>query len=222
MEYFDIILLAAITTFLLGRLWIILGRKDEGDEDDFASSLEKDDTTREEETVFLPKKMPTKQQPQEITPFGHAAMSLAGVIDQIKIKEPQFDEKHFLHGAKAAFFLIVDAFRKGELSSVEHILSPQVKEVFQKAIESRRKEGLSFEGKVERIIDAEILSAKIMDDQAFITVSFTSVQESIVRDSEGRVIEGAPGKTETVNDKWTFSRKLGSEDPNWILVETKT
>ena len=43
---------------------------------------------------------------------------------------------------------------------------------------------------------------------------------SVVRDPEGRIVEGAPGELKQQRDVWTFSRNLSDRDPNWKLDET--
>ncbi len=57
---------------------------------------------------------------------------------------------------------------------------------------------------------------------ADITVRFESDIVRCVRDSENRVIEGDPSEPSRVTDVWTFSRDVGSADPNWTLVATST
>jgi predicted lipid-binding transport protein (Tim44 family) len=53
-------------------------------------------------------------------------------------------------------------------------------------------------------------------------VRFTSEQVNVVRDAEGKVLEGDPGTAEEVVDIWTFERDTRSADPNWTLAETST
>ena len=43
---------------------------------------------------------------------------------------------------------------------------------------------------------------------------------SVVRNPDGEVVEGDPTAIKRQRDVWTFSRKLGGDDPNWLLVET--
>jgi predicted lipid-binding transport protein (Tim44 family) len=57
---------------------------------------------------------------------------------------------------------------------------------------------------------------------ARVSVRFTSEQVNVVRDAEGKEIEGDPGTAEEVIDIWTFERDTRNSDPNWLLVETRT
>ncbi|MFQ5624986.1 MAG: Tim44/TimA family putative adaptor protein, partial [Paracoccaceae bacterium] len=56
--------------------------------------------------------------------------------------------------------------------------------------------------------------------QADITMRFVGELTSVVRDREGKIVEGSPNKIRRQKDVWTFSRVMGSGDPNWILVAT--
>ena len=43
---------------------------------------------------------------------------------------------------------------------------------------------------------------------------------SVVRNKEGDIVEGEPGKSKRQKDVWTFERVMGADDPNWRLVAT--
>jgi len=44
----------------------------------------------------------------------------------------------------------------------------------------------------------------------------------VSRDAQGTVVDGSADAVSEVNDIWTFSRQLGSRDPNWLLVATES
>lgn len=219
MNHLDILLLAAIAVFVLVRLWLVLGRRNEDDEDRANPFLSP--SGEEDDVVVLPKSKPTETGPVVITPAGHALSSLAGIMDQIRILDPSFDEKTFLQGARAAFTLTVESFIKGDLDPVARWLAPTVLARFQTALAARRAAGQSLDGRIEKLVDAEVTAARLEGTQAFLTVGFRSYQENIVRDTEGRILEGEPGRAEEIQDTWVFARDLNNDDPNWILVETQ-
>ena len=39
------------------------------------------------------------------------------------------------------------------------------------------------------------------------------------KDADNNIIEGSPEEIQTVNDVWSFSRDLNSDDPTWNLTE---
>ncbi len=58
------------------------------------------------------------------------------------------------------------------------------------------------------------------DRTASVTVTFTSEQINVLKDSEGRILDGDPNAVSTITDVWTFARNTRSRDPNWTLVAT--
>ena len=53
-----------------------------------------------------------------------------------------------------------------------------------------------------------------------VTVRFMAELTSVVRNAEGEVIEGNETEIKRQRDVWTFSRTMGTNDPNWMLVAT--
>ena len=68
---------------------------------------------------------------------------------------------------------------------------------------------------------ADIEDARLEGNNAEITVRFQSEVSSVIRNADGRIIEGNPSDTEIITDVWTFARDTSSSDPNWLLVETE-
>ena len=59
------------------------------------------------------------------------------------------------------------------------------------------------------------------DDQvAEIDMKFVGELVTVVRDKEHRIVEGDPNEIRREYDQWTFGRKMGSSDPNWLLIAT--
>ena len=49
---------------------------------------------------------------------------------------------------------------------------------------------------------------------------FVGELTSVVRDRGGDIVEGSATDIKRQRDVWTFSRKMGANDPNWLLVAT--
>ena len=89
-------------------------------------------------------------------------------------------------------------------------------------IEQREKDGMTAETDFICFDEVEITKAEITaDETAHITVRFVSEQVNILRDSDGKVVEGDENYIQNITDVWTFERALSSATPNWILVSTK-
>jgi predicted lipid-binding transport protein (Tim44 family) len=118
--------------------------------------------------------------------------------------------------------MLVMAYENGEVDTLRQYLAPEVFQPFEAAIEARRAKGYkvdaSFAGIREvRLVDAHFDAAKNEGD---ITMRFVGELTSVVRDPEGRIVEGAPNEIKQQTDVWTFSRDMTSENPNWLLTGT--
>ncbi len=134
--------------------------------------------------------------------------------------DPLFNEKEYLAGARGAYEMIVEAFAAGDLKSIRDFLSASVFETFKRAVEQRAEKGLTTDLKFVGIENAAIEKSEVRDGAMFATTSFASNQVRATRDSNGDVVEGDPNRIDLVKDRWTFSRKINSRDPNWILIAT--
>ncbi|MEL7490110.1 MAG: Tim44/TimA family putative adaptor protein [Pseudomonadota bacterium] len=134
--------------------------------------------------------------------------------------DPNFDESEYLMGARGAYEMIVEAFAAGDLKSIRQFLGASVFDTFKRAVDMRQSSGHTSELKFVGIESASIEASEVRDNALWATTAFTSNQVRATRDKDGNVIEGDPNRIDLVKDRWTFSRKLGSKDPNWVLVAT--
>jgi predicted lipid-binding transport protein (Tim44 family) len=118
--------------------------------------------------------------------------------------------------------MIVEAYAAGEKTTLRPLLADDVYAGFESAIDQRQAAGQSFETQLTAVPAAEVIGAEMRDRLARITVRFKSEQINVLRDAQGKVLEGDPQTAEEVIDLWTFERDTASPDPNWILVETRT
>ena len=132
-----------------------------------------------------------------------------------------FDHKHFLTGARAAYEMIVNAFAEGDRRTLKNLLSREVYDGFEAAISEREKRGEMVESRFVSIDSAEITAAELRGRTAQLTVRFQSKLVTATRDKNGNVIDGNAEKVTDITDVWTFARDLSSRDPNWKLVATE-
>ncbi|MEM6414664.1 MAG: Tim44/TimA family putative adaptor protein [Pseudomonadota bacterium] len=159
------------------------------------------DQTREDEA--------TKQRPQ----ISVAAAPLIGV-------DPDFDEKDFINGAKAAYEMIVQGFADGDIKPLKPYLARDVYDAFDKAASEREAAGTKYELTFVGIESAKISAAEVLAGEMRATVAFMSNQVRSQYDKAGDLIDGDPSRVDLVRDEWTFSRSSTSTDPNWTLVAT--
>lgn len=143
-------------------------------------------------------------------------------IDKVLAKIPGFNREKFLTGAERAFEIIISTFSKGDVETLEMLVSKSLLKKFQEIIEKRKAEGITSETDFIGFDDVEITNAKISKSEvAKITVRFVSEQVNILKNKDGEVIEGDENFIQNITDSWTFERALTSTNPNWLLVSTK-
>ncbi len=134
--------------------------------------------------------------------------------------DPRFDEAEFLAGARGAYEMIVEAFAAGDLRSIRPYLDDSVYGAFKSAVMDRETAGYSSDLKFVGIEHAAIIDSSVENGVMSAIVEFKSNQVRVTRDRDGEVVDGDPNRIDLVKDRWTFSRKTSSSDPNWTLVGT--
>ena len=153
--------------------------------------------------------------------IADAGSPLAAGLDAIVAADPDFDAKHFLVGARAAYEMVVTAFAEGDRRNLKNLLSREVYEGFEAAIREREAKGEKVETRFVALDKADITGAELRGRTAHVTVRFVSQLISVTRDRAGTVVDGSPDKVTDVTDVWTFARDLSARDPNWKLVATE-
>ncbi|HWL31105.1 MAG TPA: Tim44/TimA family putative adaptor protein [Xanthobacteraceae bacterium] len=147
--------------------------------------------------------------------------ALALGLDAVAQGDKDFDIKHFLAGARAAYDMIVTAYAAGDRRQLKGLLGREVYDGFDAAIRGREQRGETVETRFVSIDSADLVAAELRGKTAQVTVRFLSQLVSVTRDKAGAVIDGNPDKVTSVTDVWTFARDIGSRDPNWKLVATE-
>ena len=113
----------------------------------------------------------------------------------------------FLEGAKKAFEIIITAFNKGDKSTLKNLVSSDVYNAFEEAINSGSNNPNSqfYSLVIDGVEDAKVEGGKIS-----IAVNFTS--EQIISDNEDNIIKN--------KDTWVFEKPESSTSPAWLLVST--
>jgi predicted lipid-binding transport protein (Tim44 family) len=232
-DVFDIytIIFLALAVFIFLRLRSVLGQRTGRERPPYDPYAARDSVRpAAEKVVALPNRTPeAAQKPAEPTPaaserwkgIAEAGSPVAAGLDAIAAAEKEFDGKHFLTGARAAYEMIVTAFAEGDRRALKTLLSREVYEGFDAAITDREKKGNKVETKFVALEGATIVGAEMRKGTAQVTVRFVSQLISVTRDAKGVVIDGSPDKVTDVTDVWTFARDISSRDPNWKLVATE-
>lgn len=214
-QFLDIIVFALIAGFLVLRLRSVLGRRtgNERRRDPFVPPKA---GTVSEKVVQLPPRSGSAT-----APAPAAVPSLPPGVAELKRAEPSFDAAAFLHGARGAFEIIVNAFAAGDTAALQPLLSETVYAHFADAIHARRAAQEMLETTLLSIKTVDIVEAAVERGSAVVTVKFVSDQINVTRAVDGSILEGDPNQVVEKTDLWTFSRAIGSRDPNWTLVATE-
>lgn len=227
-QFLDIIFFALIAAFLVLRLRSVLGRRGghQGPRRDPFDANRQGEA--DNENVM---QLPDRSEPRAFEELigdeaedeaADAGDPVRSGLARIKRTDPTFDTEDFLVGCRTAFEMIVGAFAAGDTDTLKSLLSREVFSHFAEAIDKREGEGKRLETIVTAIRASDIVEASSDGRTAQITVKFVSDQTNIIRDSEGRIVEGDPEETTEVTDFWTFARSTRARDPNWTLVATGT
>jgi predicted lipid-binding transport protein (Tim44 family) len=226
------IIFLALAVFIFLRLRSVLGQRTGRERPPYDPYSARDAvrTPASDKVVALPTRgAEAAPQPVEAAPapadrwkgIADEGTALATGLDAIVAEDNEFDPKHFLIGARAAYEMIVTAFAEGDRRSLKNLLSREVYEGFENAIRERENRGETTETRFVSIDKTDLTGAELRGKTAQITVKFVSQLISVTHDRTGAAIEGSPEKVTEVTDVWTFARDISSRDPNWKLVATE-
>jgi len=100
------------------------------------------------------------------------------------------------------------------------LLSPDLYAQFDAEIQARASGDTTTETTLVSVTAKDIIRASLSASIARLTVSYASEQVSVVRDKDGRIIQGNPSEVDQVIDEWTFERDITSRSPNWTIIDT--
>ena len=190
LQFFDILIFAAIAAFIIFRLRSVLGKR---------TGFQKQPTDQNSKI----KEESKEKQTQNIPSLLDNQLKLENVYKKVG----NFDHKQFLEGAKKAFEIIITAFNNGDKKTLKNLVSKNVYSAFEKAIDEKlNNPSTQF---YSLIIDG-IEDAKVENQTISISVNFIS--EQMLNDDEKKIIKN--------KDTWTFEKPTNSTSPIWILTQT--
>ena len=188
LQFFDIIIFAVIAVFIIYRLRSVLGKRT-----GFQKNINQQEFVKKE----------TKPTEITIPQLKESEQKLEAVYKKVS----SFNHKEFLEGAKKAFEIIITAFNKGDKSTLKNLVSKDVYNAFEGAINSGSNNPNSqfYSLVIDGVEDAKVEGGKIS-----IAVNFTS--EQILSDNEDSIVKN--------KDTWVFEKPESSTGPAWLLVST--
>jgi len=212
----EIVILAMIAAFLGLRLYSVLGRRAEHEEESvphrFDGSEEQQRTPAQPHSVPMPAPKPV--QIEGVLPAVERG------VREIASADSRFDLTAFLDGAKSAYEIVLEAFWNGDRETLKELCDDDVYAGFDAAIAAREEAGHALDNTLIRIEETRVHSAQLDGRMARIAVLFVADIAAVTRDADGNVIAGSLDDAVESRDIWTFSRNVSAKDPNWLLDET--
>ncbi len=215
----EIVLLAMVAAFLGLRLYSVLGRRAEHEEESIPQRFDGADNAPS---------VPSAVNAPQVAATPVARMpELAGVmpavergIREIAAADNKFELASFVDGARGAYRMILEAFWSGDRETLRDLCDDSVYAGFAAAIDAREAAGETLENTLIRIEETRIHSASLDGRIARIAVLFVADIAAVTRDSAGHVVAGSLDDAIESRDVWTFSRNVTARDPHWVLEET--
>lgn len=213
-DIIQLLVLAGVVVFLVIKLMSVLGTR-EGFEKPAAPQ---------------PRSVPTEadagdmvdETDYDILDNAGGDVKTIAALEAMKKAEPSFSVGGFLQGSRGAYEMILMAFERGDMRSIENYLSRDVFDAFASVVDQRADAGLTVEAEFIGVRDLTLVSATYDDFErmAEIAVKFTGELTSVAKDENGTIVEGDPKEILRQKDVWTFGRTMGANDPNWQLIAT--
>ncbi|MEL6707747.1 MAG: Tim44/TimA family putative adaptor protein [Pseudomonadota bacterium] len=212
----EIVILAMIAVFLGLRLYSVLGRRAEHEEESVPQRFESPDNAAANAPAQnnSPAVIPRPSQLEGVMPAVERG------VREIASADNQFDITAFVDGARGAYAMVLEAFWEGDRDTLRELCDDDVYEGFIDAIDAREEAGEALENSLIRVEETRIHSASLDGKMARIAVLFVADIAAVTRDKDGNVIAGSLDDAIESRDVWTFSRNTAAKDPNWILDET--
>ena len=165
LQFFDIILFAAIAGFIIYRLRSVLGKR---------TGYQKDKV----------EKIPVENDTQKKFSKIPSLLESESKLEEIYKKVNNFNHKEFLEGAKKAFEIIITSFNNGDKNTLKNLVSTDVYSAFESAINQKKNNPNS---QFYSLIITGIEDAKVEKNTISISVNFVS--EQMLNNDEGKIIK---------------------------------
>ena len=214
----EIVILAMIAAFLGLRLYSVLGRRAEHEEEPIQGRFEPKGDPGPRAVLAPVAERGPQAVPRPMVPDVTPAIERG--LREISAADRRFDLLAFVDGAKGAYGMILEAFWRGDKDELGQLCDRDVFEGFAGAIDARIAAGETLDNRLIRIEEAIVVAASYAAPMARIAVRFTADVAAVTRDKDGTVIAGSLNDAIETRDLWTFSRNVQASEPDWLLDET--
>jgi predicted lipid-binding transport protein (Tim44 family) len=205
-----------VAAFLGLRLYSVLGRRAEQEEEPVPQRFDSDDKPAGIPRAAIPTPVVAPRPPE----LEGVMPAVERGLREIAAADSKFNLAQFLEGARGAYRMILEAFWAGDRETLRELCDDDVYAGFIGALDAREAAGETLANTLIRIEETRIHSAALDGKTARIALLFVTDIASVTRDKDGTVIAGSLDDAIESRDVWTFSRNIAARDPNWLLDET--
>ena len=216
----EIVILAAIAAFLGLRLYSVLGRRAEHEEESVPQRFDAGDNASSRQGAAQQTAQAAQNAPARAVELEGVMPAVERGVREIAQADRSFDLSQFMEGAKGAYQMVLEAFWEGDRDTLRELCDDDVYQGFSAAIDARNEAGHVLDNKLIRIEESRIHSASLDKRTARIAVLFVADIAAVTRDADGNVVGGSLDDAVESRDVWTFTRNVSARDPNWVVDET--
>ncbi|KAK6107231.1 Tim44-like domain family protein [Brugia pahangi] len=152
---------------------------------------------------------------------GHSEIS--EVLSEIQKVDPNFEKNEWLRFCEKEIIPnVLEAFIRGDLKILKDWCYERAYNILSATVNEYKK--INFNTTDSRIIDinrVEMVTGKMMEHGPVIIITFQAYMVNIVRNMEGKVVEGDPNSPVRVHHVWVMCRDMEEYNPRvaWKVLE---
>jgi predicted lipid-binding transport protein (Tim44 family) len=137
-------------------------------------------------------------------------------LAEIRMTDPNFDEKYFLEVASDVFFKIQAGWMRRDLSSYGQLLGDRLAAEYAQEFARMKEQGHISKLESIAVRKVEIVAAGSENGEDFVTVQFTAnLLDYTVDEKTGALVSGSMTEPVKFVEKWTWARPVRTEE--WKL-----
>jgi predicted lipid-binding transport protein (Tim44 family) len=209
----DLIILGLIAGVILFRLYTTLGRKDN---DSYTPDM-KQAPAGLKGVIDISASARTEEIVDLAVIEKDIAPGFEEVLTKIRKIDNQFSMQKFLDGSKKAFEMVLSSFADNDRDTLKDLLGKDTYQQFISEIDKRLKNKVTLNLTLVALPVVDIKDIRFRNNIVSIDMFYSSQQIHLLKNEAGEIIEGDSSQIDTVEDFWTFEKKLNSK-MNWQLV----
>ncbi|KAM3720461.1 putative mitochondrial import inner membrane translocase subunit [Dirofilaria immitis] len=152
---------------------------------------------------------------------GHSEIS--EVLSEIQKVDPNFDKNEWLRFCeKEVIPNVLEAFIRGDLKILKDWCYERAYNILSTIVNEYKK--VNFSTADSRVIDidrVEMVTGKMMEHGPVIIITFQAYMINVVRNMDGKVVEGDPNSPVRVHHVWVMCRDMEEYNPSvaWKVLE---